>query len=74
MSDGRRNAPNLSISFRLVCPLLLFTLGTFLELVGATIGESPFRECPNSFVGVQLWSIAGKVLDVQAGMLLQKVL
>jgi hypothetical protein len=48
-------------------------LDQLLYIIGATIGEDTFRERPNTFIGVQFRSIGGKVLDVQPGMLLQKL-
>ncbi len=43
-------------------------LDPLLQIIGATIGEGTFRQGPNSFIGVQLRSIGGKVFDVQPGM------
>jgi hypothetical protein len=49
-------------------------LDQLLHIIGATVGECAFRQRPNPFVGVELRSIGRKVLDMQAAVLLQKLL
>jgi hypothetical protein len=49
-------------------------LDQLLHILRATIGESAFRQRPNPFIGVELRSIGGKVLDMKAAVLAQKLL
>ena len=39
----------------------------------AAVGEFSFRQRPNAFVGIELGSVSGKVLDVQARMPAQEL-
>ena len=39
-----------------------------IQTIPAGVGEDAFRQRPNPFVGVQLRSVGGEVLDLQAGM------
>ena len=40
----------------------------FVQVVGSTIGESPFGERPNTLVGIQLRGVGWEVLDAQTRM------
>ena len=35
------------------------------DVVGATVGETPFGVCPDGFVGVELWGVGRKEFEMQ---------
>ena len=39
----------------------------------AAVGELAFGQRPHAFIGIELWSVSGKVLDVQAWMPTQEL-
>jgi len=45
--------------------LALESVSKFLQIVRSSVGQLPFQQCPDGFIGVQLWSVAGEVLHVQ---------
>ncbi len=49
----------------------------FHQLIGmvrTTVGEFPFGQRPDSFVGIEVRGVGGEMLNVQAGMSLEQVL
>lgn len=49
------------------------SLHQFVHVERAAVGEFSFGEGPNAFIGIELWSVSGKVLDVQAGVSTEEV-
>jgi hypothetical protein len=49
-------------------------LDQLLKIIGATIGKCAFRQRPDAFIGVEFRSIGGKLFDMQAAVLSQKLL
>ncbi len=45
-----------------------------IDMVRTTVGEFPFGQRPDSFVGIEVRGVGGKMLDVKAGMSLEQVL
>jgi hypothetical protein len=43
-----------------------------IHIIRAAIGEFSFGERPDSFIGIEVRSVGGKMLDAEAGMLLEE--
>jgi hypothetical protein len=44
----------------------------FVPVERTAVGEFSFGERPNAFIGIEFWSVGGKVLDVQARVSTEK--
>jgi hypothetical protein len=45
-----------------------------IAIIRAAVGEFPFGERPDSFIGIEVRGVGGKMLDAKTGMLLEEVL
>ena len=45
----------------------------FIHIVGAAVGQFPFCQRPDSFIGIELRSMRRKVLDAKAAMLAEQL-